>query len=84
VLGSHSAPTAGWQPVCRFAAGRVLVHVMSERTAGTGWIARDRTRPMRQKRMYPRTGAGCLCKLSCRNYAILVAGGAAELPGLRC
>ncbi len=38
----------------RFAVGRVLVHVMSERTADTGWIARDRTRPMRQIRAHRR------------------------------
>ena len=48
--GWHSAPTASWWPVCGFDAGRVLVHVRSERMAGTGRIARDRARPMRHER----------------------------------
>jgi hypothetical protein len=46
-------------------------------------LALPGARPMRL-RMYPRTGAGCLCELSCDNYAVFSSRGAAELPGLRC
>ena len=63
VLGWPSAPTASWRPVCGFAVGRVLVHVMSERTADAGWIACDRTRPMRQMRaVTPNAGDKPACR----------------------